>query len=79
MTPYSLAFVVYRSIAVFMLLIGIYFGVEFLVTRYVLNEIGFPGEITEVRDAVVRTYIPAFLLYCCSGYFARVTVWRMKT
>jgi hypothetical protein len=71
--------VFYRSFAVFMLLIGMYIGVQFVLTRYVLQETGYPGEISEVLDTVVRIYIPAIILYCCSGYLARVTVWKMKT
>ncbi len=78
MTPYSFAFTVFRVVAVFMLAIGIWGPLGFL-----LAKLNFPGgdfysNLSFASIDFISRVLPGAALYILSHWLAKAAVWKIK-
>jgi len=74
MTPYTLAFTVFRIIAVWRFLRSLYLILGFIDRPISEAHLIHPA----FSDVILGDFVPAVLLFAFAGYLARATVWKIK-
>ena len=78
MTPYSFAFTIVRTIAVLMLLIGIFHLSDFYSQVMNRPDIDRAGVWSWVWHNFILTVCPGALLYVFAHWLAKIAVWKIK-
>jgi hypothetical protein len=72
MTPYSLAFTIFRTLAVWMICFGIYNTLD-----YIYHQTDYRGVLSVVDLQEMYLVIPGALLYGISHWLAKAVVWKI--